>query len=240
MGRFNLAIFGKSGVGKSTLINAVFGENVANTGIGEPVTKDSQLHVHREGVLGIYDTRGLEIGEDGKKIIKELRSYIAKTREADLSEQVHVVWYCVCAGDNRFEAHEADFIRELHKLGLPPADKLVYQTYAQSDDFTGQVAHGAKELVDATFRVVPEGVEAALTASQKVDEEQEWKRAQSVTLSAASATMGYAWAGVCIKMAKGELDPSKASVINAVFLAELKSQMGKLRLGKPADAASAD
>src|SRR3954468_10972307 len=40
-GRFNLAVFGKTGVGKSTLVNAIFGEEVARTGIGEPVTKGS-------------------------------------------------------------------------------------------------------------------------------------------------------------------------------------------------------
>ena len=34
IGRFNLAIFGKTGVGKSTLINAIFGEEVAPTGVG--------------------------------------------------------------------------------------------------------------------------------------------------------------------------------------------------------------
>jgi len=38
MGRFNLGIFGKTGVGKSTLINAVFGEEVAATGIVNQVT----------------------------------------------------------------------------------------------------------------------------------------------------------------------------------------------------------
>src|SRR5690606_19569099 len=64
IGRFNLAVFGKTGVGKSTLINAVFGEDVAPTGIGEPVTMDGHLYVHRSGFLGLYDTRGLEIGND--------------------------------------------------------------------------------------------------------------------------------------------------------------------------------
>ncbi|HYI52530.1 MAG TPA: GTPase, partial [Microlunatus sp.] len=29
LGRFNLALFGKTGVGKSTLLNAIFGEEVA-------------------------------------------------------------------------------------------------------------------------------------------------------------------------------------------------------------------
>ena len=47
IGRFNLAIFGKTGVGKSTLINAIFGEEVARTGIGEPVTRGSHLYLDR-------------------------------------------------------------------------------------------------------------------------------------------------------------------------------------------------
>ena len=40
IGRFNLAVFGKTGVGKSTLVNAVFGAEVAKTGIGEPAERD--------------------------------------------------------------------------------------------------------------------------------------------------------------------------------------------------------
>lgn len=52
MGRFNLAIFGKTGVGKSTLINAVFGEEVAPTGIGEPEVETAALRVWRADHLG--------------------------------------------------------------------------------------------------------------------------------------------------------------------------------------------
>lgn len=35
----NIAIVGKSGIGKSTLLNYLFGKEVAKTGTGEPVTK---------------------------------------------------------------------------------------------------------------------------------------------------------------------------------------------------------
>ena len=38
IGRINLAVFGKTGVGKSTLVNAIFGEPVAVTGIGSAAT----------------------------------------------------------------------------------------------------------------------------------------------------------------------------------------------------------
>jgi len=38
IGHVNIIVAGKTGVGKSTLINSVFRENLAKTGIGAPVT----------------------------------------------------------------------------------------------------------------------------------------------------------------------------------------------------------
>ena len=119
IGRFNLAVFGKTGVGKSTLVNAIFGESVAATGIGRPVTMGSHLYVHRTGKLGIYDTQGLEVGRDTKRIIDELTGFIDHSRTMPFAEQVHLAWYCVRATDRRFEETEAAFIRELAGVGLP-------------------------------------------------------------------------------------------------------------------------
>ncbi|WP_111719135.1 GTPase family protein [Homoserinimonas sp. OAct 916] len=217
IGRFNLAIFGKTGVGKSTLINAVFGEDVAPTGIGEPVTREEHLYLHRAGFLGVFDTRGIEIGKDTDTLIGELGEYVNSKRENPLSEQIHVAWYCVRATDRRFEDTEAEFIRRLHELGLPVivvltqvpsrggeyhgdavalADHIIRLNLpiaggrpifvmATGDDFTGQVQHGLKDLVDATFRVAPEGVELAFTAAQKIDLSRKRKKAKSVVRGAA-------------------------------------------------------
>ena len=119
IGRFNLAIFGKTGVGKSTLINAIFGEEVARTGIGEPVTKGSHLYLDKVGHLGIVDTQGLEVGKDNKQILSELDKAMTQMRQLPLSEQIHVAWYCIRGMDRRFEEAEADFIRRLDGMGLP-------------------------------------------------------------------------------------------------------------------------
>jgi uncharacterized protein (DUF697 family)/GTP-binding protein EngB required for normal cell division len=119
IGRFNLAIFGKTGVGKSTLVNAIFGSEIAKTGIGEPVTRAEHLYLHQSGTLGVLDTRGLEVGRDNAALIAELKDYLHGMRRKPLAEQLHVAWYCVRAPDRRFEATEADFIRALHELGLP-------------------------------------------------------------------------------------------------------------------------
>lgn len=119
IGRFNLAIFGKTGVGKSTLVNAIFGAEIAATGIGEPVTRAEHLYLHQSGTLGVLDTRGLEVGRDNDRLLAELKDYLHGMRRKPLAEQIHVAWYCVRAGDRRFEPTEGEFVRALHDLGLP-------------------------------------------------------------------------------------------------------------------------
>lgn len=209
IGRFNLAIFGKTGVGKSTLINSVFGRDVAATGIGEPVTMDEVLHLHDSGFLGLLDTRGLEIGEDSDAIIRDLTRHMEDRRKSNATDQVHVAWYCVSAPHKRFEDTEAEFIRRLDELGLPVVvvltqvpsrrgelheDAIELTDYiasrglpivgrplpvmAEADEFLGQPAHGLQDLIDATFRVAPEGVRVAFTAAQKIDMAQKFRQAQ--------------------------------------------------------------
>ncbi len=119
LGRFNLIIFGKTGVGKSTLINSIFGAEVARTGIGQPVTQGSHLYLDKVGQLGIVDTQGLEVGKDDKQIVGELNDLMKKSRKLPLDEQIHVAWFCVRGLDRRFEEAEADFVRRLDDLGLP-------------------------------------------------------------------------------------------------------------------------
>src|SRR5690606_9758802 len=59
-GRFNLAIIGKSGVGKSSLVNAVFGRDWAQVGKGLPVSQG--IRYYSDDSLGIWDVEGFELG----------------------------------------------------------------------------------------------------------------------------------------------------------------------------------
>ncbi len=99
MGHANLVIAGKTGVGKSTLINAAFRENVAKTGIGRPVTDASDVRWYeKEGYpLRIYDTIGLELDEEKRD--KSLSMIKKVCQDAKVSNDpdkfINVMWYCV-------------------------------------------------------------------------------------------------------------------------------------------------
>lgn len=119
IGCFNLAVFGKTGVGKSTLVNAVFGSQVAETGLGKPVTRGLVYYRHPGGLLGLYDSEGFETGSSGDEILAALRSRVADSRSLPVDQQIHAAWYLVRWSDRRFEDRQGDFVRALADLGLP-------------------------------------------------------------------------------------------------------------------------
>mgnify|MGYP002519665734 CR=1 FL=1 len=71
--KLNVLIMGKTGVGKSTLINAIFGSKVAKTGSGKPITQQIQEHQINDD-FSIFDSKGLEVA-DYARIKGELEKF---------------------------------------------------------------------------------------------------------------------------------------------------------------------
>lgn len=116
IGRFNLAIIGNTGVGKSSLVNEVFGRDLARVGHGLPVTKG--IHYYHERSLGLWDFEGFEIGTH-KAPAEQLQEGLDKIRQRPAEEHISVVWYCVLAQAARLTDADIDMIRRLHASGLP-------------------------------------------------------------------------------------------------------------------------
>lgn len=115
-GRFNLAVIGNTGVGKSSLVNAVFGREHAKVGKGLPVTKG--VNYYHDDFLGVWDFEGFEIGSTDAPS-ESLRVNLQTIAERPADEQIAVVWYCVLHNADRLTEPDVEMIRALDAAGLP-------------------------------------------------------------------------------------------------------------------------
>lgn len=113
--KLNIIILGKSGVGKSTLINSLFRGNFAETGLGRPVTSEIRKIEKKDYPLAIYDTPGFELsGEQQNRVKNEIIDIISKgLASKDVNEAVHCIWYCINVGGNRtFDESEINWLKK--------------------------------------------------------------------------------------------------------------------------------
>ncbi|WP_304748678.1 YcjF family protein [Dubosiella newyorkensis] len=112
----NILVIGKSGVGKSTLINTMFRGELAKTGLGRPITQEIRKIEKKDIPLVIYDTPGFELSSSQQKQVKEeiIELLEQGARSKDINDAIHCIWYCINVGANRtFDETELQWLRTL-------------------------------------------------------------------------------------------------------------------------------
>lgn len=130
--KLNLLILGQTGVGKSSLLNALVGKPVAKTRIGKPVTQEIleyETEIDGKKVV-IYDSWGMEVGKEEKwneiigKALKE------KAVEKDIKDWFHTVTYCIQAGGYKIQDFDIKIIKQFMEqkynviIALTKADQI--------------------------------------------------------------------------------------------------------------------
>ena len=210
LGKVNILVSGKTGVGKSTLINAVFKEDIAETGVGKPVTQYTKEYSKQGCFHHIWDTKGFELAHY-KELTNDINDLIKSKKTGDPTDHIHIMWYCVSG--TRFEVEEYEFVKTIaENIPVIIVCTQSYSTIAESlykeikdrlfntsisvirvlamdmkiaEDYKKK-AFGVKDLVNITYEKLPEAAKGAFAAAQQVNKDIKKKKITGIIACSAS------------------------------------------------------
>lgn len=145
--RPNILILGQTGVGKSSLINTIFGKDLAKVSHTKSKTQGFHSYTSEDVPVNIIDSEGYELATSEQ--FKESFSKYIDENFADQSKQIHLAWYCISISSARvlpYDLENIDFLLNTKKIPT-----CVVFTQCDNDTPEGDTAKVLKAEVTKRF-----------------------------------------------------------------------------------------
>ncbi len=145
----SIILIGKTGVGKSTLINGMLKEYVAQTGVGQIVTKENTAYLRNSfPFLRSYDTRGIELEKDfsPENILKNILKIINAEKRGNNNafyNYIQCIWYCI--NSSEIEQKEIEVMKKL-KENYKAIPFIVVFSYAHTANIINEAYKKIKNI----------------------------------------------------------------------------------------------
>ena len=136
----NILLLGQTGVGKSSLLNYLFDENIADTDIGRPITQSKSDFVcaYKKTIgdqeVTITESVGLQI----KEKTVWLKNFDMLLKQNDLTTPIqkryHVILYCFNCGLSRIQDIDCDIITQCIENSLSVVVVFTKADYVYEED----------------------------------------------------------------------------------------------------------
>lgn len=161
--KMNILLMGYTGSGKSSLINALFGKEIAKAGVGKPITQHLEKYIDEQKGLILWDTKGIEATDyhDTMQSIKKEMEDSFKTLSE--KEAIDVAYLCVKETSGRVQ--ERELLSFAKNWNIPT---IVVFTHTQAEAGEAFVQE-SKGIIDEEwgFKVPVEGLEELVDETKK-------------------------------------------------------------------------